>query len=69
MLYEGQGIRLYEEITHDPQYYLYRDELSVFQKYADDIVRIRVDIAIISGRSNADFLGNDIIWLAGRGNN
>lgn len=39
ILYEGCGIDLYENITRDPSYYLYRDELSIFQEYSDEIVR------------------------------
>ncbi|EAW14925.1 L-histidine N(alpha)-methyltransferase [Aspergillus clavatus NRRL 1] len=37
VLYEGRGIDLYENITRDPAYYLYRDEFSIFQRYSQDI--------------------------------
>lgn len=40
MLYEGQGIDLYDAITRESQYYLYEEELNIIQKYGDDIVRV-----------------------------
>jgi len=39
VLYEGEGIDLYEAITRESSYYLYRDELSLIQQYSDEIVR------------------------------
>lgn len=44
VLYEGQGIDLYDNITRDPTYYLYRNELSILEEYGDDIVRFRLSL-------------------------
>jgi len=38
LLYEGNGIELYEHITRCSHYYLYRDELSILRKHGDEIV-------------------------------
>lgn len=42
VLYEGNGIDLYEAITRDSRYYLYRDELDIFQQRSDEIVSAHV---------------------------
>ncbi|KAE8315332.1 histidine-specific methyltransferase [Aspergillus transmontanensis] len=45
ILYEGCGIDLYENITRDPSYYLYRDELSIFQEYSHEIAMLLLGTA------------------------
>ncbi|KAB8266631.1 histidine-specific methyltransferase [Aspergillus minisclerotigenes] len=45
ILYEGCGIDLYEHITRDASYYLYRDELSIFQEYSHEIAMLLLGTA------------------------
>ncbi|KAI6914358.1 hypothetical protein KC318_g653 [Hortaea werneckii] len=43
ILYEGSGIDLYNKITRDPAYYLYNDELSIFEDHSDDIAAVLLE--------------------------
>lgn len=38
MLYDERGIDLFEDITREPAYYIYREELAILEKYRWEIV-------------------------------
>jgi hypothetical protein len=40
VLYEDDGINLYDAITRDSSYYLYQEELSIFQRQCGEIVSL-----------------------------
>lgn len=55
ILYEFDGLALYEELTDDPLYYLYREELSLLKKHAVEIVtplRLREIVSQYSGNKS-----------------
>jgi len=39
LLYDANGLRLFEKITHLQEYYLTNQEIQVLQTYADDIAQ------------------------------
>jgi uncharacterized SAM-dependent methyltransferase len=40
VLYEGNGIDLYEAITRSKDYYLYNQELNLIKEFRDEIVSL-----------------------------
>jgi uncharacterized SAM-dependent methyltransferase len=38
VLYDGPGINLFQDITRDQKYYIYREELAILEKYGCEIV-------------------------------
>lgn len=43
LLYDEEGLRLYEERTHADEYYLFSDEETLLKRHACDIVQVMQD--------------------------
>jgi uncharacterized SAM-dependent methyltransferase len=55
LLYDADGLRLFEEITHLPEYYLTNQEINVLQKYAASIAeRIKPSSMLVELGSGYD---------------
>lgn len=40
VLYQGHGIVLFEDITRDPEYYVYHEEMEILARHGSSIVSI-----------------------------
>ncbi|AFL86679.1 putative methyltransferase [Terriglobus roseus DSM 18391] len=49
LFYDAQGSRLFERITHLPEYYLTRTERAIFTGYADGIIAAAIDAYATAG--------------------